>query len=90
VALIDIGLDDADGFEVARTLRRLPGGETVHLIALTGYSDTASRERAREAGFDEFVVKPLAPEKFKELLSQSREPREAGQRIVLPNGGTRS
>ena len=69
LAFIDIGLADADGFEVARRLRAVPGGERVHLVALTGYSDSASRARAELAGFNEFVVKPLMPEKLSELLS---------------------
>lgn len=68
LAFIDIGLADADGFEVARRLRAVPGGERVRLVALTGYSDTASRARAESAGFDEFVVKPLMPEKLSQLL----------------------
>jgi CheY-like chemotaxis protein len=70
VALVDIGLGDADGFEVAQQLRRVPGGERILLVALTGYSDAASRQRAEAVGFDEFVVKPLMPDKLNELLSQ--------------------
>lgn len=69
LAFIDIGLADADGYEVARRLRSVPGGERVRLVALTGYSDTASRARAESAGFDDFVVKPLMPEKLSELLA---------------------
>ena len=38
-------------------------------MALTGYSDSASRARAELAGFNEFVVKPLMPEKLSELLA---------------------
>lgn len=69
LAFIDIGLADADGFEVAKRLRSVPGGASVRLVALTGYSDTASRARAEAAGFDDFVVKPLMPEKLFELLA---------------------
>ena len=59
VAVVDLGLPDIDGFEVARSLRQdLPA---LRLIALTGYSDADARERAREAGFDRFLVKPLDP-----------------------------
>jgi len=70
LALIDLGLEGADGFEVAQRLRQVPGGEQVRLIALTGYSDPASRTRAKSVGFDEFVVKPLMPEKLNELLER--------------------
>lgn len=69
LAFIDIGLADTDGFEVAKRLRAVPGGERVRLVALTGYSDSASRARAESAGFDDFVVKPLMPEKLSELLA---------------------
>jgi CheY-like chemotaxis protein len=55
--LIDLGLPGRDGFEVARAIRaRL--GPAVRLVALTGYGQPADRERALEAGFDEFLVKP--------------------------------
>ncbi len=55
--LIDLGLPGRDGYEVARSIRaRL--GRSVRLIALTGYGQTSDRERAFEAGFDEFLVKP--------------------------------
>lgn len=74
LALIDIGLADADGFEVARRLRQVPGGDRVRLVALTGYSDSASRQLAESAGFDEFVVKPLMPEKLSELLESFARP----------------
>ena len=70
LALVDIGLADADGFEVAEQLRRVQGGDSVRLVALTGYSDSAARTRAESVGFDEFVVKPLMPEKLSELLQR--------------------
>jgi CheY-like chemotaxis protein len=60
VALIDIGLPDVDGFEVARILRAQPENRDVRLIALTGYA--AERDRALGAGFDDFLVKPVNPE----------------------------
>ncbi len=60
VALIDIGLPDVDGFEVARILRAQPENRDVRLIALTGYA--AERDRALGAGFDDFLVKPVNPD----------------------------
>jgi CheY-like chemotaxis protein len=55
--LIDLGLPGRDGYEVARSIRaRL--GRSVRLVALTGYGQTSDRDRAFEAGFDEFLVKP--------------------------------
>jgi PAS domain S-box-containing protein len=60
VALIDIGLPDVDGFEVARILRAQPEYRAVRLIALTGYA--GERDRALGAGFDDFLVKPVNPD----------------------------
>ena len=60
VALIDIGLPDMDGYEVARAIRALPGGASIRLVALTGFS--AERERSVEAGFDAHLVKPVPPD----------------------------
>lgn len=71
VALIDIGLPEVDGCEVARLLRLAmadtPGLQT-RLVALTGYSDGATRETADAAGFDDYMVKPILPEALEALL----------------------
>jgi DNA-binding response OmpR family regulator len=57
VALIDVGLPDIDGFEVARRIRA-GVGDAVVLVALTGYGTDDDRARAFAAGFDHFLVKP--------------------------------
>ena len=57
--LLDIGLPDLDGYEVARRLRQIDGLEEVGLIALTGYGRAEDLERTRVAGFDGHIVKPL-------------------------------
>ena len=72
VALIDIGLPEIDGCEVARRLRA-SGASRVRLVALTGYSDGGTRDTAAAAGFDDFVVKPLLPETLEELLARVNE-----------------
>ncbi|HET7586874.1 MAG TPA: ATP-binding protein [Gammaproteobacteria bacterium] len=68
VALIDIGLPVMDGYEVARRLRQMPGLEKLTLIAVTGYGQESDRQRAREAGFDEHLVKPLDPSAIGQLI----------------------
>lgn len=70
VVLLDIGLPEMDGYEVARRLRddsRLKG---VKLIALTGYGQESDFQRSKEAGFDYHLVKPVDLEKIKELLTK--------------------
>jgi CheY-like chemotaxis protein len=70
IALIDIGLPDVDGCEVAQMVRAHPAGQRVHLVALTGYSDSRTRETARAAGFDDFLVKPILPDTLMAVLDR--------------------
>jgi len=67
VALIDIGLPVMDGYEVARTVRRQADHAT-RLVALTGYGQAEDRQRSYDAGFDDFVVKPVDPARLIQLL----------------------
>jgi len=70
VALVDIGLPDMDGYEVARRLRaEEDGGEPLPLIALTGYGQPDDRREALEAGFDLHLVKPVDPDQLFGLLA---------------------
>ena len=69
VALIDVGLPGLDGYEVCRRLRASPGARTPRLIALTGYGQAQDVERARAAGFDAHLVKPVPPDHLMELLA---------------------
>ncbi len=68
VVLCDVGLPDIDGYEVARRLRA--DGATAHarLVALTGFDGPDEAERARLAGFDQHVVKPIDPLTLESLL----------------------
>jgi len=67
VVLLDIGLPDMDGYEIARTLRQ-ESGSRVRLIALTGYGRAEDRDSARSAGFDHHLVKPVNPEELHSVL----------------------
>jgi PAS domain S-box-containing protein len=69
VALIDIGLPEMDGYEVARRLRELPQTQKMVLIALTGYGQAEDRRRTRDAGFDHHLVKPVEPDALEALLN---------------------
>jgi CheY-like chemotaxis protein len=72
VILLDIGLPGMDGYEVARELRRRPRlGKSV-LVALTGYGQEEDRQRSREAGFDEHLVKPASVDDLQRVLTMTR------------------
>jgi two-component system CheB/CheR fusion protein len=59
VAIIDIGLPEMDGLEVARRVRMHPAHARARLIALSGYGHVTDSVAAREAGFDSHMVKPV-------------------------------
>jgi CheY-like chemotaxis protein len=61
-----------DGYEVAGRLRELPGLADVILVAMTGYGQAEDRERSRQAGFNEHLVKPVDPEALRALLAGER------------------
>jgi two-component system CheB/CheR fusion protein len=69
IVLLDIGLPNMDGYEVARRLRKSARGDRMTLIALTGYGQEADRARALEAGFDLHLLKPVDPARLRELLA---------------------
>ena len=68
VVLLDIGLPDMTGYELAGRLRQLPGGSAMTLIATTGWGQQKDRERAFDAGFDHHLTKPIDFEVLKPLL----------------------
>jgi CheY-like chemotaxis protein len=59
VVLLDIGLPGMDGYEVAQKMRELPGLRDIRLVAVTGYGRSDDRLRARDAGFDDHLTKPV-------------------------------
>jgi CheY-like chemotaxis protein len=68
--LLDIGLPDIDGYEVARRFRK--SGATARLVAVTGYGQDSDRLRTREAGFDEHLVKPADLAALRGVLARCR------------------
>ena len=69
LVIIDIGLPDIDGYEVARRLRQVLKSE-VTLVAFSGYGEAEDRRRSLEAGFDAHVVKPATGESILALLAR--------------------
>jgi signal transduction histidine kinase/ActR/RegA family two-component response regulator len=69
IVLLDIGLPNMDGYEVARRLRKSARGDRMTLIALTGYGQQEDRDRAVDAGFDAHLVKPVDFAALEKLLA---------------------
>jgi CheY-like chemotaxis protein/two-component sensor histidine kinase len=97
ISLVDIGLPEIDGYEVARRLRAAAETEQLTLVALTGYGLPAQREKALAAGFDLHLVKPVDTELLLRLLDdpfrtiarlrerrRSRQPPEVERRAQPP------
>ena len=74
VVLLDIGLPGMSGYEVARQLRVSEQWHSMLLVAVTGYGQDADRQRAREAGFDHYVVKPLEPATLEKIVESISVP----------------
>jgi CheY-like chemotaxis protein len=73
VILLDIGLPELNGYDVARKIREQPWGETMILVALTGWGQDEDHRRSKEAGFNHHLTKPVDPAALKELLADSSE-----------------
>jgi CheY-like chemotaxis protein/two-component sensor histidine kinase len=70
--LLDIGLPDFDGNELARRLRQLPAAAGATLVAMTGYGRQQDRDIARSAGFDHYLVKPVSTAQLADVLAHPR------------------
>ena len=73
VALLELNLLDMSGFEVARLLREQAQGHDLRLIALTPSGEHAGREMARVAGFERYLLKPVAAAELASLLQMQRD-----------------
>ncbi len=69
VILLDIGLPGLDGYAVASRIRSHPALMTVTLVAVTGYGQETDRMRARQAGFDHYLVKPAQFAEVEKILA---------------------
>ena len=79
VVLLDVGLPELDGYQVARRLRQLPQTRHALIIGLTGYGMPADRQRGREAGFDHHLLKPADPAELRALIEVMVRARTVGQ-----------
>jgi PAS domain S-box-containing protein len=75
VLLLDIGLPDMDGYELARRLRSQPESAGATLVALTGYGQSQDRKEAEQAGFDHYLVKPADLDQVNAVLAEAARAR---------------
>jgi len=68
VVILDIGMPEMNGYDVARAARQEPWGKTAYLIALTGWGQVADKERATAAGFDRHLTKPVDADVLSAIL----------------------
>ncbi|HXW10041.1 MAG TPA: PAS domain S-box protein [Steroidobacteraceae bacterium] len=78
IVLLDIGMPQLDGYEVARRIRATPAGDDVLLVALTGWGQDKDRSLAQSAGFDEHMTKPVDPDVLTMLLAAHGRQRVRG------------
>jgi PAS domain S-box-containing protein len=74
VVLLDVGLPDLDGYEVARRMRASDWGASIPLVAVTGWGKVEDRERAFAAGFNHHLTKPVAPDAVEAVVHSAAVP----------------
>jgi len=84
ICVLDIGMPDLSGYEVAKQIRREAWGARMTLIALTGWGQDEDKRAAQAAGFDHHLTKPTDPVVLEQLLVSSRAGQDA--RLALRAG----
>jgi two-component system CheB/CheR fusion protein len=69
--LLDLGLPGLTGLDVARALSQIPDAAGTRVVALSGWSHDEALRQSLEAGFDDFIVKPVAIETLQQLLAKT-------------------
>lgn len=69
LVLLDIGMPEMDGYEVARRIREHNSASGVRLVALTGWGQNEDRQRSLEAGFNDHLIKPLSMEDLRKVVA---------------------
>jgi CheY-like chemotaxis protein len=79
VILLDIGLPDVDGYQLARKIRATLWGTDTTLVAITGWGQVDDRQRAFTAGFNYHLTKPVAPATLEALLATLAEHKRSAE-----------
>ncbi len=74
VALLDIGMPGLNGYEVAERIRREPWGKQMLLVAVTGWGQEEDKRRARAAGFNHHLTKPMDPMQLDSIFASDPAP----------------
>ncbi|MGZ4958709.1 MAG: hybrid sensor histidine kinase/response regulator [Methylomonas sp.] len=82
VVLLDIGMPEENGYQVAQRIRQLPNGNNLLLITLSGYGQAQDKARSLKAGFDHHLIKPLNFNVFCNLISEWRNIRMSSLEIT--------
>jgi PAS domain S-box-containing protein len=69
VVLLDIGLPEMDGYEVAKRIRQQPSLQNVVLVAITGYAQSTDRQRSQDVGFNAHLVKPVDFDQLQQIVA---------------------
>ena len=78
VVLLDIGLPEIDGYQLARTLRQMPQTRNALVVAVTGYGQPEDRRATKAAGFDHHLVKPVGLQQLEQLIEAATPVGAAG------------
>ena len=85
MVLLDLGMPDVDGFDVAAGIRGQPSGSHVVIVAITGLTGEDAKRHAYEAGFDLFISKPVSIAVLTEVLAILDPPDDnRGERFAVP------
>jgi len=76
--ILDIGMPDVNGYDVARHLRTEGWGRQLFLLAITGWGQSNDKERAKAAGFDQHLTKPVDVGQIEDLLTRWLRQRNGG------------
>jgi PAS domain S-box-containing protein len=88
--ILDIGMPEMNGYEIARRMRAETWGSQAYLLALTGWGQEDDKERAKAAGFDIHLTKPVDIPQLEALLTTFMTHHRQGERSVAPLPTTNS